>query len=167
MCKMEFAGVKSECLRCFISSHPRPAFSSLARPAMNDSSSLAADYSARYHWYSVPLPFRFRLLSRRDKNVRLVKLVVAVYEFFGQRISRKLNLPEQMDAIPWLPLYVPLQETAIREKKRGTGRRIARFLEKYDYFFIIKLKKQNIERITLTIFKNDTHFRRKEFSADV
>lgn len=82
-CKIEFAGVKSECLRCFISSRSHPAFSSLVRRTMNDFSSLAADYSARYHWHSVPSPLLFAFFSRRNKDARLVKLVVAVYEFFG------------------------------------------------------------------------------------
>lgn len=85
---MEFAGVKSECLQCFISSHPCLIFPPLVRLTTNDLSSLAADYSARYHRHSVLFPFPFRLLSRRDKDARLVKLVVAVYEFFGEDIAQ-------------------------------------------------------------------------------
>lgn len=82
-CKMEFAGVKSDCLRCFISLRSCPAFSSLARRTMNDFSSLAVDYSARYHWHSFPFLLLFAFFFS-DKDARLVKLVVAVYEFFGE-----------------------------------------------------------------------------------
>lgn len=65
----------------FLHAPAPPVFSSLARRTTNDLSSLAADYSARYHWHSVLLPLLSAFFLAKDKDVRLVKLVVAVYEF--------------------------------------------------------------------------------------
>lgn len=78
-----------------------------------DLSSLAADYSARYHWHFTSLS----LADLLSKYARFAKLVVAVYEFFGGNVAQiQFTRADGRRLVASVPC-VPLREKPTRQKE--------------------------------------------------